>query len=67
MLAAVLDPFDWSAHSQARSGENDLFRVQNELGTEAAADVGRDYAQLVLVKPQHGHQKGPHFMGKLGR
>ena len=67
MLAPVLDPFDRPPQEQARRRERDLFRIHDELGAEAAADVGRDHAHLVLVEPQQHHQEGAHLVGELRR
>ena len=67
MLAPVLDPFDRPPQQQARGGERHLLRIHHELGAEAAADVGRHHAQLVLVEPQQHHQEGAHLVGELRR
>src|SRR4029078_6774494 len=42
-------------------------RVHDKLGAEAAADVGCDHTQLVLVEPQKRHQEGAHLMCELCR
>ena len=67
MLAPVLDPFDRASQQQARRRQRDLLRIHHELGAEAAADVGRDHAQLVLVEPQQHHQEGAHLVRELRR
>ena len=67
MLAPVLDPFDRPVQPQCGRGQHHLLRVHHELGAEAAADVGRHHAHLVLVAPQQRHQKGPHLVGELRR
>ena len=59
MLAPVLDPFDRPPQHEAGRGQRHLFRIHHELGAEAAADVGRDHAHLVLVEPQQPHQETP--------
>ena len=67
MLAPVLDPFDRPSQQQARRRQRHLFRIHDELGAEAAADVGRDHAHLVLVEPQQHHQEGAHLVRELRR
>ena len=67
MLAPVLDPFDRTPQHQRGRRDNDLFRIHHELGAEAAADLRRDDAHLVLVKPQQRHQERPHLVGELRR
>ncbi len=67
MLAAVLDPFDRTAQPQTGGRERDFLRIHDELCTEAAADVGRDDAKLVLVELEQPHQKGPHLVRELRR
>ena len=67
MLAPVLDPLDRSSQEQGRRRQRDLFRVHDKLGAEAAADVGCDHTQLVLVEPQQHHQEGAHLMCELRR
>ena len=66
VLAPVLDPFDRPLQQQARRRERHLFRVHHELGAEAAADIRRHHAQLVLVEPEQHHQERAHFVGELG-
>ena len=67
MLAPVLDPLDRPSQEEGRRCQCDLFRVHDELGAEAAADVGRDHTQLIFVKPQQHHQEGTHLVGELRR
>jgi hypothetical protein len=66
VLAPVLDPFDRPLQQQARRRERHLFRIHHELGAEAAADIRRHHAQLVLVEPEQHHQERAHFVGELG-
>ena len=51
MLAPVFDPFDRPSQEQAGRRQRHLFRIHDELGAEAAADVGRHHAQLIFVEP----------------
>ncbi len=67
MLAPVLDPFDRSPQEQAGGGERHFLRVHDELGAEAAADIGRHDPNLILVEPQQPHQEGAHLVRKLRR
>ena len=48
MLAAVLDPAHRMADLQRDRGDGDVLRHDAVLAAEAAADVGRDDADLVL-------------------
>ena len=50
VLAPVLDPFDRPAQRQRRRGERAVFGIEAALRAEAAADVGRDDAQLVVAQ-----------------
>jgi hypothetical protein len=52
ILAPVLDPFDRAAQRHRGCGERAIFGIEAALRPEAAADVGRDDAQLV-VGPVH--------------
>ena len=53
MLAPVLDPFDRPPQEEARGRQRHLLGIHDELGAEAAADIGRDHADLVLVEAEH--------------
>ena len=44
-----------------------VLRVDAELHPEAAADLGRDHADLVLLEPQQGREAVPHRVRRLGR
>ena len=48
MLAPVLDPAHRMADLHRDRGDRDVFRHQPVLAAEAAADIGRDDADLVL-------------------
>ncbi len=52
VLAPVLDPLDRAAHRQRGGGERAILGIEAALRPEAAADVGRDDAQL-MVGPVH--------------
>jgi hypothetical protein len=67
VLAAVLDPFHRPAQHEGCHRDRDLLRIHHELGAEAAADVGRHDAHLVLVEAEEMHQEGAHLVCKLGR
>jgi hypothetical protein len=58
-LAAFGRPLDRPADALARPDERGLFRVQEDLRAEAAADIGRDHAHLRLGQPEHerAHQQ----------
>ena len=47
-LRAVAGPFHRPADLLRRPQADDLFRIDEDLRAEAAADIGRDHAQLVL-------------------
>ena len=47
-LGAVRHPFHRPPDALGRPQRHDLFRINENLRAEAAADVGRDHAQLVL-------------------
>ena len=67
VLAAVLHPFHRAAEPEPGGRDRDLFGIHDELGAEAAADVGRDHANLVLVEPEQPHQERADLVGELGR
>jgi hypothetical protein len=47
VLHTVAGPFDRAAELARRRANEDLFRVERALATEAAADIGRDHTQPV--------------------
>ena len=63
---AARDPFDRPLDPLGGPGDDGLFAVVELLDAEAAADIGRDHAQLVLrdVQHQRAHQEA-HDMRKL--
>ena len=67
VFAPVLNPFQWSAEQHAGRGDRDFFRIQNELGAEAAADVGRDDANAIFIEAEHLHDEEARFVRKLRR
>ncbi len=67
VLAAVLDPLYRPFQLEGGRGERDLLGIHHELRAEAAADVGRDDADLVLVEHQQVHQEGAHLVSELRR
>src|SRR5262249_30279893 len=48
VLVPVLDPLDRAAHGEGRGGERAILGVEAALRPEAAADVRRDDAQLMI-------------------
>ncbi len=52
ILAPVLDPFDRPLQRERRGGKRAVFGIEAALRAEAAADVGRDDAQL-MIRPVH--------------
>ena len=67
MLAAVLDPAHRMPDLHGDRGDRDVFRHEAVLAAEAAADVGRDDADLVLRQAERLGQADPHHMAALGR
>ena len=61
-LRAVGDPFHRPADALRRPQRHDFFGIDENLGAEAAADVGRDHAQLVLGRhaDEGGDDKARH-------
>ena len=47
ILAPALDPLHRASQAKRREGDQRLFRVRRALGAEAAADVGREHADLL--------------------
>ena len=52
-LAPLRGPLDRAIHPLARPHHRRLFRIEEDLRAEAAADVGRDHAHLVLRQTEH--------------
>ena len=50
ILAPVLDPFHRPAKPLRRDRDAGIFRIERALGAEAAADIGRDDAKLIVVQ-----------------
>ena len=53
MLEPILDPLYRPLEEHRGEAGNHILRVKDQLGPEAAADIGRDHAHLVLVAPEH--------------
>ena len=51
-FAAILDPFDRTAQQQRGRRDRQLFGIEWILGTEAAADIGRDDANALFRQTQ---------------
>ena len=67
MLAAVLDPAHRVSNLQRDRRDRDVLRHQAVLAAEAAADVGRDDADLVLGQPKDARQPDALHVPALGR
>jgi hypothetical protein len=65
VLAAILDPAHGMIDTQSQRRERDLFAAEHALVAEAAADVGRDDADVAVVEAQALAQPGLHRMGEL--
>ena len=59
--------FTGRLQQQAGRRDRDLLGIENELGAEAAADVGGHHADAVLVEAEHLHDEEAGFVGELGR
>ena len=61
-------PFDRTIDLLRRPGADGLIRIDEDLGAEPAADVGRDHAELVLGrKPDERREHEPSDMRILAR
>jgi hypothetical protein len=67
ILAAVLDPLDRSAQLAREQCDQQLLGEDVPLQSEATADVGRDYAQLLLGKSDQLGDLGAHHVRRLTR
>ena len=56
-LGALLDPLDRAAEPPGEQQRERLLGVDVQLRAEAAADVGRDHAQLRLGHPEHAGER----------
>src|SRR5262249_33203866 len=56
VLAAVLHPLHRSAEDDRGDRHQVILRIPRGLGAEAAAEIGRDDAHLVVGKPEGGGQ-----------
>ncbi len=66
-FAAVLEPPERRIHLAGGPGQRDLFREQDPFVAEAAADIGRDHANLAFVYPQAFGETRAHDVWLLGR
>ena len=66
MLAPVLDPAHRMADLHRDRGDGDVLRHDPVLAAEAAADVGRDDADLVFRQAERLREADPHHMAALG-
>jgi hypothetical protein len=67
VLAAVFDPLDGPAEPLRGNGNTRIFGIEGALRTEAAADIGRDHADLVVVEIERIHQRALHAVRSLRR
>ena len=67
VLGARLHPLDRPAHAARHGGDQHLLRIGVPLAAEAAADVGREDAHVLLREPQGAGDRGAHRVGHLGR
>ena len=65
MLAAVLDPAHRMAATHRQPRQADFFRQQDALVAEAAADVGRNDADLALLHAEAFGKAAAHDMRHL--
>ena len=65
MLAAVLDPAHRMAAAHRQPAEADFFGEQDALVAEAAADIGRDHADLAFVESEAFGKPGAHDVRHL--
>ena len=67
ILAPPLDPFDRLAEQHREIAGQRLLAVHVELASEAAADLGRDHADVVLAELEHLGQARAQHVRNLGR
>ena len=67
VLGSRLDPLDRPADEQRRRRGHDVPGVDRHLVAEAAPDVGRDDADVLLGKPGHDGEQRPVGVGRLRR
>ena len=67
MLVPILQPADRLAGFQCDRANDDFLRHQPRLAAKAAADIGRDDAQLMGRQIQILGECGAHEMRDLGR
>ena len=65
VLAALLEPAHRAAEVHRQPGHEDLVGVDVGLGAEAATDLGRDHAHLVLAEPEELGDLRAHDMREL--
>ena len=67
MLAPVLDPFERALEQFRRRHHRDVLRIDAELGTKAAPDIGRRHPQARLLDIEQHREGLAQVMGLLGR
>ena len=67
VLHAVLDPLHRPAEQPRRGGDGDFFRIDEELGAEAAADVGGADADAVIGHAEERRERHPQIVRHLRR
>ncbi len=67
VLRARLDPLDRAPELARRPAGEELLAVDLELLAEAAADLGRDHAHVILAEPEQERHEQAHEVRNLGR
>ena len=67
MFVAILDPAHRMVELQGERGQDDLFRIEPRLGSEAAADIGCHDADATLLDPENFSERDAHGVRRLGR
>ncbi len=65
VLETVLEPAHRATEPQRQERDQYVFRVDDELGAEAAADVGSHHADAMRLEPQHVTDELADLMGDL--
>ena len=67
VLHAVLDPLHRPAEQPRRGGDGDFFRIDEELGAEAAADIGGADADAIVGHAEERRERHPQIVRHLRR
>ncbi len=66
ILQPILGPLDRHPHLYCKIGHEEIFGIENGLGTKAAPDIGCDYMDSALLKRKEVAQGPTEEMGNLG-